>query len=586
MNKEHIGDGLTLADDPEFAKKPDSATALLVPRGGDSEDPGCEEAAGWAEYRLELMALASIDWQDAAALAFDWMNARDMMKTKIMDEEAKHCLPGVITSIYMLARWSLEVDGSWESAVYLARTLSGYASSMHPEKFDQITSSGQRWPITVGDLDAMRWTLARQSANRTTSSWKNRAGESYVGNAFGLMGTDEIEPGIALRESMKVYVYDVEEYPELTVLARGAAFCRENQWGFEVSLHEFFLACPCRTDDPAKADFFFVPHYTACHLNVESFTEEESERLFISLLQKLPHFQRSQGRDHVFTWGGGFGVDGPFRSWRRYIEDSIFLMTETELWNPYHDITTPSFTPWKDILIPGRISLSEVRWSLSVRDAPRPYLADFVGWNRPLHSAQGGLAASSPRDELLRMANEPDLHIRQDVPYMEAARGALSSKFCFVPRGKSAWSSRYFRVLFADCLPVLLNDFYEPPYGEIFDSSGFVVRWPMQHVGPKLLEVLRAIPQKAYEGMKEKARSNRCWYVWIPSVMDHDHVDIQKGKLDEVCPSWKSQNAFLALMRLLRGRLRASHWPSLGKAFHVPNEAGEAEAIGPEVWAT
>ena len=26
----------------------------------------------------------------------------------------------------------------------------------------------------------------------------------------------------------------------------------ENQWGFEVSLHEFFLACPCRTDDPAK----------------------------------------------------------------------------------------------------------------------------------------------------------------------------------------------------------------------------------------------------------------------------------------------------------------------------------------------
>eukprot|EP00435_Cladocopium_sp_Y103_P018799 s1722_g4.t1 len=241
--------------------------------------------------------------------------------------------------------------------------------------------------------------------------------------------------------------------------------------------------------------------------------------------------------------------------------------------------TNMGISPSKDILIPGRISLSEVRWSLSVRDAPRPYLADFVGWNRPLHSAQGGLAASSPRDELLRMANEPDLHIRQDVPYMEAARGALSSKFCFVPRGKSAWSSRYFRVLFADCIPVLLNDFYEPPYGEIFDSSGFVVRWPMQHVGPKLLEVLRAIPQKVYEGMKEKARSNRCWYVWIPSVMDHDHVDIQKGKLDEVCPSWKSQNAFLALMRLLRGRRRASHWPSLGKAFHVPNEAGEAEAI-------
>ena len=47
----------------------------------------------------------------------------------------------------------------------------------------------------------------------------------------------------------------------------------------------------------------------------------------------------------------------------------------------------------QDILIPGRISLSEVRWSLSA-PAARSYLADFVGWNRPLHAAQGGLAAS------------------------------------------------------------------------------------------------------------------------------------------------------------------------------------------------
>ena len=127
--------------------------------------------------------------------------------------------------------------------------------------------------------------------------------------------------------------------------------------------------------------------------------------------------------------------------------------------------------------------------------------------------------------------------------------------------------------------------------------------------------------------------------------------DMQKGKLDEVCPSWKNQNAFIAVMRrlddddddddssfclgmflfkfalqsvheflevyigmygdiieysvlamlpstpsasqqeshviggmgdiqparLLRGRRRASHWASLGKAFHVPNEAPNAE---------
>ncbi|CAE7201850.1 unnamed protein product [Symbiodinium natans] len=569
VNKEHIGDGLTLADDPEFAKKPDSANALA--------DPGCEETTGWPEYRQRLVSLASEEWRDAAALAFEWMTERDMMKTKVMDEEAKTCLLGVITSIYLLAKYSLEEDGSWESAVYLMRSMSGYVSSLHPDKFDQITAEGQRWPVTVAQLDSMRRHLASVSRDRTTTSWKNSEGERFVGNAFGFQGSDLVEDGVSLRDSMKIYVYDVEEYAELKLLARGASFCRENQWGFEVSLHEWFLTCPCRTDDPFEADFFFVPHYTACHLNVETFTEAQSDELFKSLVPRLAHYRRSRGRDHVFVWGGGFGADGPFRSWRAHIEDAIFIMTETELWNPYRDIVTPSFSPWKDILIPGRISVGEVVQLSKVAPKPasRHFLADFVGWNRPLHIAQGGLNSSSPREQLLELAHEHDLHIRQDVPYREATQGALSSRFCFVPRGKSAWSSRFFRVLFSDCLPVLLNDFYEPPYGEIFDASGFTVRWPMQQVGQELLDTLRAVPVQALETMLEKAHQHRCWYIWTPAVIDHDNVDLQKEKLTKPCPRWRAENAFIGVMRLLRRRRRASHAPAFGKAFHVPDEAGE-----------
>ncbi|CAE8644132.1 unnamed protein product, partial [Polarella glacialis] len=250
------------------------------------------------------------------------------------------------------------------------------------------------------------------------------------------------------------------DYSELKELTRGGSYCLDNQWGFEVSLHEWFLACPCRTDDPEKADFFFVPHYTACHLNVETFSESESDGLFTQLVPQLKYFNRSGGRDHLFVWGGGFGADGPFRSWRQYVADSIFLTTEPELWNPYHNISTPSYSPWKDILIPGRLSIREVIRGQTPLPEERAYLADFVGWNRPLHRSQGGSASDSPRGQLLAMAKEPDLHIRQDVPYIEAATGSMTSRFCFVPRGKSAWSSRFFRVLFAGCVPVLLNDYY------------------------------------------------------------------------------------------------------------------------------
>lgn len=581
--KEHIGNGVTLADDPEFAKRPDSAVAV--------EDPGCENAPGWPDYRERLRkTMLTESWQDAAADAHQWLTMRNMFNATLLDEEAGTCLFGVIASLYLLARYSFEEDGSWESAVYVARSLDGYASSLHPGKLDEGTDYGQLWPFTDFDLGSLRRTLSKASANRTTTKWKNHEqndeGQQYVGNAFSASPDDEVEGGVTLAASLKVFVYAIEDYPELRLLTRGAAFCKDNQWGFEVALHEWFLACPCRTDDPTQADFFFVPHYTACHLNVETFTEAESNALFSALVTKLSHYHRSRGRDHVFVWGGGFGADGPFRSWRQYIADSVFLMTEPELWNPYHNMTVGSYSPWKDVLIPGKLALRDIVGTAAVAPPPdaRFYLADFVGWNRPLHRSQGGSEVPSPRAQVLAMAGEADLHIRQDVPYQEAAVGALSSRFCFVPRGKSAWSSRFFRVLFAGCIPVLLNDFYEPPFGELFDTSGLAVRWPMKSVDGRMLEALRAVSMEGLARILTATRQRRCWYVYIPSVIDLDHIELQNNKLDAVCPRWRSENAFMAIFQLLRRRRRASHAPVPGAAFFVPQEDGQLVQVDAKLW--
>lgn len=566
--KEHIGDGVHLGDDPSFAT-PDSMKAL--------EDPMCEEAPGWNEYRAVLLATMRESWEDAAAIAYEWMQQKDLFKTKVLDDAARDCLVGVVATLYLMARYTLETDGAWESAVYLSRTLDGYAAAMHPGKLDDCSDRGNRWPVTSAQLDRLRRRLSGASANRTDSDWKNGAGERYIGNAFGVLPSDEIEAGIRVADAFSVYVYEVDDYPELGVLASGAAFCRDNQWGFESAIHEWLLACPCRTNDPNHADFFFVPQYTACHLNVQSISEEESDDLFVSLVQNLQHFNRSRGRDHVFVFGGGFGVDGPFRSWRSHVADSIFLMAEPELWNPYPDISTPSFSVYKDFLVPGRMNLRDVIASAKATPPPgeRAYLADFVGWNRPLHRSQGGTHVPSPRGSILAMSKEPDLHIRQDVPYAEAALGALNSRFCLVPRGKSAWSSRFFRVIFAGCVPVLLNDFYEPPFDALFDVSGFVARWPMKEVDSRFLDVLRAVPVEALEKMVAAAVEVRCWYLYPPSALDFEHVDLQKGKLDPVCPRWRTENAFVAVARQLRKRRRATRAAPPGFAFHMPDAQGK-----------
>jgi hypothetical protein len=48
------------------------------------------------------------------------------------------------------------------------------------------------------------------------------------------------------------------------------------------------------------------------------------------------------GRDHIFVWGSGMAADGPFATWRDWVPNAIFMMTEPELWNPYKEILDPT----------------------------------------------------------------------------------------------------------------------------------------------------------------------------------------------------------------------------------------------------
>merc|ERR1712187_80094 len=93
---------------------------------------------------------------------------------------------------------------------------------------------------------------------------------------------------------------------------------------------------------------------------------------------------------------------------------------------------------------------------------------------------------------LAMRGEEPDMHVDVDVPYIESFMGLTNSLFCFVPRGKSAWSSRFFQTFFAGCIPIVLNDRYEPPFGEIVDIPAAVIKWSMKEV-PTLVDYLRVL---------------------------------------------------------------------------------------------
>lgn len=49
------------------------------------------------------------------------------------------------------------------------------------------------------------------------------------------------------------------------------------------------------------------------------------------------------------------------------------------------------------------------------------------------------------------------------------------SVFCLAPRGQAAWSPRTDEAVSAGCIPVIIADFYDPPYHDVFEYSTFSI---------------------------------------------------------------------------------------------------------------
>merc|ERR1712107_365735 len=140
-----------------------------------------------------------------------------------------------------------------------------------------------------------------------------------------------------------------------------------------------------------------------------------------------------------------------------------------------------------------------------------------------------------------------------------------ASRFCLVPRGRAAWSVRFFETLWAGCIPVLLSDHYEPPFEQLFNVLEFVVKWPTSRIDTSLVQFLEAVPLAVLERYAAAARRVRCWYLYPPpdvSWLGNWDAKRELEQLEEeegLCPNLSSsRNVFQAVAELLARRKRAS----------------------------
>ena len=283
--------------------------------------------------------------------------------------------------------------------------------------------------------------------------------------------------------------------------------CVHDQYGTEIRIHEELLASPLRTLDPAEAEFFFVPIYGECFIfraiqqkgSKEGFKEANAFYLegLRAVREQWPHWNRTQGRDHVFVFAGARGPH-IFKDWKQNIRKSVFLTPEGDR------SLSEQFNTWKDVVIPG-LEFHEQLWSGSLRGAAGPgrdIFAFFRGtiWNKGGKSYSRGLRIRMHE----QLKGQADVIFGEPVKECDKEcymRSMARSVFCLCPRGWSPWTLRAYQAMMTGCIPVLIADEIELPYEDSIDWSKMTVKIAEKDAN-RTLEILRGIAPEVLDAKR------------------------------------------------------------------------------------
>ncbi|XP_002987516.2 probable xyloglucan galactosyltransferase GT20 [Selaginella moellendorffii] len=246
------------------------------------------------------------------------------------------------------------------------------------------------------------------------------------------------------------------------VLKPAGRWHKTNQYMLEVLFHARLKEYACLTDDPAKAQLFYIPYYGGLdvfryhYANVSYEQKDELGVELMGLLEQHESWRRNGGIDHFLVLGK---ITWDFRrtdtEWGNTLlmlpglENVTRLLLERDPWNA-NDVGVPHptyFHPASDRDVE--------EWLHAVASSRRDALFSFAGMPRTTDSIRAVLIAictSQPR--LCRFLEcSGDVCLRPE----STTELFLASHFCLQPVGDSATRRSVFDSLIAGCIPVLFS---------------------------------------------------------------------------------------------------------------------------------
>jgi hypothetical protein len=300
---------------------------------------------------------------------------------------------------------------------------------------------------------------------------------------------------------------------------------QHNQFLSEYAFHRSLLSSALVTNDPKRADFFFVPFYARlAYADKQLASGKLQQRMVAALRSGLldsPYFRRSGGRDHVLVVSSTRAMEQIYRDAFKLVESSILLKIElgdtrrrSDLRRPNH-VALPYYVPWLPRDESTRASTK--RFSVCLEA-----------------STHGGKAGKA-RAQLMKVLRDyPGALIRTSDP-QRLSRSLLCGsrrrmrmcKFCLVPKGITPSSRRLYEALAAKCVPVVVSDRFVVPFAgssagsasggggvgrDGFPVDSFMLRVPETDVSklPQLLD--EAMPK--YDSMLRALLAYRTAYLY------------------------------------------------------------------------
>lgn len=160
--------------------------------------------------------------------------------------------------------------------------------------------------------------------------------------------------------------------------------------------------------------------------------------------------------------------------------------------------TSEGFQPRRDVSLPEYnlepSKLSPPR-NLGLAPNKRSILAFFAG------GAHGNI-----RNALLEYWKDKDDEVRvhEYLPKNQNYSKLMGqSKFCLCPSGFEVASPRLVEAIFAECVPVIISDYYVLPFSDVLNWSKFSLHIPSKRI-PEIKTILKGISNSKYLKMQKR----------------------------------------------------------------------------------